>query len=66
VNTDTNFDAVVNVQGSPQTFGLLVSNGNSSGVVNNSYLFDPAPATSNCLTKTSGDTRVNTGVYTCP
>jgi hypothetical protein len=67
VNTDTVLDASVDIGGGgPQIFGITIFNGNSSATVSNAYIFDPEPVSANCLTFVSGDTRVNTGIYTCP
>ena len=67
VNTTTGIDARVEVGGFGfyQTFGVFINEGESSGVAYNSYIEDPGYVSPDCLTFIYGDTRVNTGVYTC-
>jgi hypothetical protein len=71
VNTNTTIDATIFVNGGEQTYGVIISNGNSSGVATIGYIDEPTGVGPKCLTFMSGDSRVNTGAvypsgYTCP
>jgi hypothetical protein len=69
VNADTVIDATVNLGPTgedTQVFGVTISNGTSTGTSNNGYLEDPGTVGPNCLTFSSGDSRVNVGAYACP
>jgi len=65
VDQDTLINATINVEGGQQVYGVTIFNGATSGLANVGYLSDPNPVSANCLTFASGDTRVNTGGFTC-
>jgi len=70
VNTNTTIDATIFVNGGEQTYGVIISNGATSGVATIGYIEEPTGVGPKCLTFISGDARVNTGPiypagYTC-
>jgi hypothetical protein len=66
VNQDTIIDALVDTAFGSQYISVTIFSGNSSGTAITTYFSDPAPVGPNCLTFSSGDTRVTTGGLTCP
>jgi hypothetical protein len=66
VNVATVLIATVNTNAGTVNISVIIPDGDSSGIGGMSYIEDPSPVGPNCLSFSSGDTRVSLTGFTCP